>query len=92
LQFQGGFVAEECRLFTTKKKATLDSSSEGWVEIKDAYIEPENANTLQVFSLEDCGSGDDFNCVALKLVFNSTTDFYGRIILYKIEVYGEEIP
>jgi F5/8 type C domain. len=90
LQFQGGFVAEECRLYATKTKETLNSS-EGWVEIKDAFIEPENTNTLQVFSLDDCKIVDDLNCVAIKLVFDANTDFYGRIILYKIEVYGEEV-
>jgi len=87
LQFQGGFVAQECQLHTTKV------SSEGkvrWVEIGDAYVEPENVNDLQKFDLEECENGDDLNCDAIKMIFSESTDFYGRMILYKIEVHGKE--
>ena len=87
LQFQGGFVAEECQLYTTKKSENKIE----WKEIKDAYIELEDVNTIQSFDLEECEERDEgaLDCDAIKLVFKSSTDFYGRVILYKLEVYGE---
>jgi len=95
LQFQGGFVPEECTLFAIKHQSTLgnasSSSSNDWVEIQDAFIEPENINTLQMFQLNECQQEDSLTCVAIKLLFSSSTDFYGRIILYKIVVYGDEV-
>ena len=87
LQFQGGFVAEKSQFYTTK------ISSEGkvkWKEVEDAYIEPENVNDLQMFELEECESADDLKCDAIKFNFGESSDFYGRVILYKIEVYGVE--
>lgn len=87
LQFQGGFVAEGCKLFVGKR------TSEGkveWKEILDAYIEPENVNTLQKFELDECEKQDDLECDAIKFAFSDSTDFYGRVILYKIEVYGKD--
>jgi len=87
LQFQGGFAAEKCQFYTTK------IPSEGkvnWKEVEDAYIEPENVNDLQMFELEECESADDLTCDAIKLNFGDSTDFYGRVILYKIEVNGVE--
>lgn len=92
LQFQGGFVAEECTLYTTKSigSAATDSLVD-WVEIQDAYIEPENVNHLQMFHLKECRNQEDLSCVAIKLIFKSSTDFYGRVILYKIEVHGKEM-
>jgi hypothetical protein len=72
---------------------TTKVSSEGkiqWVEIGDAYIEPENVNDLQNFDLKECEIVDDLNCDAIKMIFSESTDFYGRMILYKIEAHGEE--
>ncbi len=89
LQFQGGFVSEECKLYTASKK---QNDKINWNEIEDAYIEPEDLNTIQEFDLEECEGRNDgvLNCDAIKLVFKSSTDFYGRVILYKLEVYGED--
>ena len=86
LQFQGGFVPEECRLFTTK---VTDNSKTVWKEIDDACIEPENENEMQMFDMGECERHNDLECDAIKLLFNSSTDFYGRVILYKVEVEGE---
>jgi len=100
LLFQGGFVAEECQLHTTTTVSstavpdgtgTMIAERMHWKEIKDAYIEPENVNTVQNFDLEECEERNDLECSAIKLVFNSSTDFYGRVILYKVEVYGDDI-
>jgi hypothetical protein len=92
IQFQGGFVAEECTLYTcTYNKASGggDGASIEWKEIEDAYIEPENINSIQSFPLEETEESDRL-CNAIKLCFDSGTDFYGRVIIYKLEIVGEE--
>lgn len=88
MQFQGGFVAEDCQLYATKVNS---DGKVNWQEIEDADIEPENVNEMQIFDLEECEKKNDLECDAIKLVFSESTDFYGRVILYKIEVHGEEM-
>ena len=86
LQFQGGFVAEECDFYTTN----TPEGKANWKKIQDAYIEPEDLNTIQKFDLDECEDISALVCNAVKLVFNSSSDFYGRVILYKVELYGDE--
>nr|CDS25708.1 nuclear receptor 2C2 associated protein [Hymenolepis microstoma] len=72
LQFQGGFVAEE---------ATLQL----WNDPKDDKIVlpfyPANSNCLQTFKFTQEGS---FSNAAI--IFKKSTDFYGRIVIYKLEL------
>jgi hypothetical protein len=90
LQFQGGFVPEECKLLTSQSGDDEDSNSRTqWNEIDDADIELENTNKLQVFDLVDVVSQRYLECNALKLEFLGSTDFYGRVILYKLIAEGE---
>lgn len=84
-QFQGGFVPEECRLMTSQE----NYATKTWNEIDDADIELENTNKLQVFDLDDVVSQDFLECDALKLEFLGSTDFYGRVILYKLIAEGK---
>ena len=90
IQFQGGFVAEECSMYTThSSNAKSKGESLIWKEIEDAYIEPENINSVQSFPLEETDESYRI-CDAVKLSFASGTDFYGRVIIYKLEVWGRE--
>lgn len=90
IQFQGGFVSEECTLYVTKEYYNTSSTGVLWEEIDEAYIEPENINSIQEFSLEEVDESSR-KCSAIKLSFDSGTDFYGRVIIYKLEVWGYEI-
>ena len=97
IQFQGGFVPEECELFTTStasasastKKAEQDDSD--WNLIEDAYIEPEDNNEKQSFDLTEMENSQDRKCDAIRLQLKSSSDFYGRVTIYKFEVWGDEI-
>lgn len=51
----------------------------------DEEIEPEDALEMQEFDVSEC------TCQILKLEFEEFTDFYGRITIYKIQVWGEEM-
>jgi hypothetical protein len=90
LQFQGGFVPEECRLLTSQSGHDEENHVKNtWNEIDDADIELENTNKLQVFDLGDVACQNDLECDVLKLEFLGSTDFYGRVILYKLIAEGE---
>mmetsp|Transcript_41620 Transcript_41620/g.61061 ORF Transcript_41620/g.61061 Transcript_41620/m.61061 type:complete len:138 (+) Transcript_41620:2-415(+) len=94
ITFQGGFAGESAQLSTSKEeggKFTL------W---EDAFIEPEDRNEFQEFDLpveegvddSSSGSGGNHPCVchALRIAFGESTDFYGRITIYRLEVWGYE--
>ncbi|KAI9207605.1 galactose-binding domain-like protein [Polychytrium aggregatum] len=78
LMFQGGFVGKECEL--------LVSQDGGWVHVMDFY--PEDSNSAQSFAVPEPSqkSGQRF-----KIVFKSSTDFYGRITVYKLDVLGSRL-
>ena len=47
-------------------------------------IYPEDVNRRQSFNLPDCGS-----ITQLNLLFNESSDFFGRITIYDLQVDGE---
>ncbi|XP_017556857.1 nuclear receptor 2C2-associated protein [Pygocentrus nattereri] len=75
LQFQGGFSGKSCKLEGCSKEANLE-------HIVDFY--PEDNNSLQSFPIQDAPLMQK-----LKIVFESSTDFFGRIIVYSLDVLGE---
>lgn len=83
IQFQGGFACEECTLYSS-------SENNEWKEIDNADIEPENINSIQSFPLGEDVDQEDRLCNAVQIGFHSMSDFYGRVIIYKLEVWGEE--
>jgi hypothetical protein len=73
--FQGGFVGQNATVSLGEDMISL-------VEIsKLEYIE--DTNELQIFPIESMVCGRYF-----KINFNSSTDFYGRITIYNLEVIG----
>ena len=55
---------------------------EGTTKVLDFY--PEDTNKLQTFYLKE-----QLNCVKkLRIAFNSSTDCYGRITLYQLELFA----
>lgn len=74
IQFQGGFVAEE---FTV---SCLPEENENMFS-----FEAEDTNEMQEFEFDE-----EFTCSLLRLQFDNSTDFYGRITIYRIEVWGFE--
>ena len=76
LQFQAGFVSESV-------KVLLQTPDDKWTDLQE--LELEDTLDIQIFALKS-GEG-----TALKLVFDEFTDFYGRITIYRIEVWGLEV-
>jgi hypothetical protein len=71
--FQGGFVGQE---------GTVSVSEDGEAYTECAAIHPEDDNSLQAFAVSASG------CKFLRIDFQGSTDFYGRITIYRFEAYG----
>lgn len=75
IQFQGGFCGRECWL-----EGSLDSLT-SLRKFSEFY--PEDNNTYQSFPVNNNGA-----VKIIKIVFNSSSDFFGRIIVYKLDLVG----
>ncbi|KAF8918853.1 galactose-binding domain-like protein [Mucidula mucida] len=74
--FQGGFVGTECEVQTP--------SQEGWCAVQKVY--PEDVNREQKFHLNEA---QFYEIVAVRLVFLKSSDFFGRITIYKLDLLSE---
>ena len=82
ITFQGGFVGRTCALYTLKQEATKD-----WQKV--AVIYPEDVNRAQLFDLVPMAPEFlEGGVKALKLVFEESTDFFGRITVYGLKLDG----
>ncbi|KAF5311954.1 hypothetical protein D9619_002808 [Psilocybe cf. subviscida] len=82
ITFQGGFVGRTCALYTLKDEGTKD-----WQ--KFAVIYPEDVNRAQLFDLVPTAPEIlEGGVKALKLVFEESTDFFGRITIYELKLDG----
>lgn len=86
IQFQGGFAGMDCIVHRRNKE------HDEWEEFDELYVDPIDSNEVQTFPTE---VDDDENetiepCTALKIDFGRSTDFYGRIVIYSLEVWGKE--
>ncbi|XP_051034015.1 nuclear receptor 2C2-associated protein [Phodopus roborovskii] len=75
VQFQGGFSSRHSYLEGSQSGNTLR-------KIVDFY--PEDTNALQTFSLPTV------EVDRVKLTFEDTTDFFGRVVIYHLRVLGEK--
>lgn len=76
LTFQGGFVGTTCLV------ATQSQDTASWQELTHIY--PEDVNRAQTFDLsitEPVGS--------IKLIFEESSDFFGRITIYDLMAEGQ---
>ena len=59
------------------------------------YIDPIDTTDVQTFPVDDIMESDDDDdddcCSALRIEFGRSTDFYGRIVIYSLEVWGLEM-
>jgi len=76
LTFQGGFVGTTCAVTTQSQDAT------GWQELTRIY--PEDVNRIQTF---DLAAGEPVK--GIKLVFEESSDFFGRITVYDLMIEGQ---
>ncbi|KAG0260046.1 Nuclear receptor 2C2-associated protein, partial [Linnemannia exigua] len=78
LMFQGGFVGKTCQVL-----AWIDSNE--FVDMMRFY--PEDINPLQTFPVAEA---EKQITSRVKIVFESSTDFFGRITVYKLDILGQD--
>ncbi|KAH7058476.1 galactose-binding domain-like protein [Linnemannia elongata] len=78
LMFQGGFVGKTCQVL-----AWTDASE--FVDMMRFY--PEDINPLQSFPVAE---SERQTTSRIKIVFESSTDFFGRITVYKLDILGQD--
>jgi hypothetical protein len=68
-----------------------DSEDGQWEEFDELYMETIESNEVQTFDLE-LGPGQTAvePCDAIRIEFGKSSDFYGRIVIYALEVWGTE--
>nr|XP_020669941.1 nuclear receptor 2C2-associated protein [Pogona vitticeps] len=76
IQFQGGFSSRKCVVQGGRK-------GEGLLPVAEFY--PEDTNSLQTFPL------GEVQLEKLKITFENSTDFFGRIVIYQLDVLGEKL-
>jgi len=76
LTFQGGFVGTTCAVTTQSPDAT------SWQELTRIY--PEDVNRAQLFDLAAVEP-----VKGIKLVFEESSDFFGRITIYDLMIEGQ---
>ncbi|KAM4657601.1 nuclear receptor 2C2-associated protein isoform 1-T1 [Amazona ochrocephala] len=76
IQFQGGFSSRLC---------TLEGCRAGEELERISTLYPEDSNAMQRFQLEETVLDK------LKITFENSTDFFGRIVVYHLGVLGERL-
>jgi hypothetical protein len=86
LTFQGGFVGTQCSVYTSSDA----TNRKEWSLLKAIY--PEDVNRRQSFDLYPLAAGNIKKGVtSLKLVFETSSDFFGRITVYDLKLEGTVI-
>ncbi|XP_067369356.1 nuclear receptor 2C2-associated protein [Channa argus] len=76
IQFQGGFSAKTCRLEGCRK--------DGAFKVIGHFYSEDN-NSLQSFPIQETPTVDK-----VKIIFENSADFFGRVIVYSLDILGEK--
>lgn len=76
-QFQGGFVGQAC-VFQFFEELPRNNELPK-IELDDFY--PDDMNSVQTYSM-----ATTVKAKFIRIVFNKSTDFFGRVIIYKLKV------
>ncbi|THV07083.1 hypothetical protein K435DRAFT_772806 [Dendrothele bispora CBS 962.96] len=98
LTFQGGFVGRKCAVYykpsaSEDQTASIEKES-SWVLLTTIY--PEDVNRKQSFSLTSASSSNEekkdlpIRTSQIKLTFEESSDFFGRITVYDLSLEGLE--
>ncbi|KAJ9581732.1 hypothetical protein L9F63_023091 [Diploptera punctata] len=71
IQFQGGFVGRDC---------IFEAKQENGTQFTEPFY-PEDINSVQIFKLKQL-----LHTKCIRIVFNESTDFFGRIVIYKLDI------
>lgn len=80
IMFQGGFVGLNGKIETTQRK------EDPFLEVSQFHDISDN-NDLQTIQLASAGVIAQY----IRVIFTSSSDFYGRVTIYKLEILGHNI-
>ncbi|ETI51974.1 hypothetical protein F441_04780 [Phytophthora nicotianae CJ01A1] len=78
IMFQGGFVGQDVQVHVKEAGGSVQ-----WEEV-DVDVDPEDSNDLQEFPCKLQ------QVEAIALTFQRSTDFFGRVVIYRLQVQGIE--
>ncbi len=89
----------DCMVYTKKQRQphkidekhdlTKNNDEEEWEELNELFLDPIDSTDIQTFYSDELTIDP---CTAMRIEFEKSTDFYGRIVIYSLEVWGLEIP
>ncbi|KAK2542205.1 Nr2c2ap [Columba guinea] len=84
IQFQGGFSSRLC---------TLEGCRAGEEPVKISNLYPEDTNAMQIsFAVPRARfQVEETELDKLKITFENSTDFFGRIVVYHLGVLGQRL-
>jgi hypothetical protein len=86
IQFQAGFSAQACKVLARLSNGESENRS-SWEKVDE--LELSDAYDVQVRSISETLRNEQ--CTSLRFVFEEFSDFfYGRVIIYQLEIWGEE--
>ena len=67
------------------------TEEDDWEEFDELFMDTKESNEVQTFVVE---LGPDQTtvkpCDAIRIEFEKSSDFYGRIVIYSLEIWGKE--
>ncbi|KAF8337391.1 galactose-binding domain-like protein, partial [Cantharellus anzutake] len=92
LTFQGGFVGTRCAIYIKSgENATQDGNTTDarqW-ELVERYY-PEDVNRKQIFPIQT-QLEPKRSCEQLRIVFEQSSDFFGRVVVYDLDLDGDTL-
>jgi hypothetical protein len=97
LQFQAGFGCEQCHIYGSRRSSSksstlhfdIDASGNEWIKICSLdLLDVHEVQTHEVPLRQNENRGVQY-CTALRIVFDDFADFYKRIIVYRLEIWGD---
>ena len=76
-------------------RQTNDNDEKEWEELEELFVDPIDTTDIQTFPADiepndTKNEQSEYSCTALRIEFGRSTDFYGRIVIYSLEVWGVE--
>jgi hypothetical protein len=85
IQFQAGFVAEKMVVLW---KTNGSGDEEEWTEVDDFDVDDDH--DMQSFSLQQQNQQQQQQVTSMKLIMSECTDFFDRVTVYMLQVWGKE--
>ena len=73
------------------KKKQQNNAEEEWQELEELFVDPIDSNDVQTFPADIDAEEEIEPSTVLRIEFGRSTDFYGRIVIYSLEVWGNEV-